>query len=64
MRARGRGDADALYSAAAAERTIADRSRLAAILTQLGADVVDADPEQLPPALADRYLALKAAGRL
>ncbi len=62
--AQGRGDADAIYSAAAAERTIADRSRLAAILTRLGADVVDADPEQLPPALADRYLALKAAGRL
>ena len=60
----GRGDADAVYSAAAAERTIADRTRLAAILTRLGVDVVDADPEHLPPALADRYLALKAAGRL
>jgi uncharacterized protein (DUF58 family) len=62
--AQGRGDADAIYAAAAAERTIADRTRLAAVLTRLGADVVDADPEHLPPALADRYLALKAAGRL
>jgi hypothetical protein len=26
--------------------------------------VVDAPPEDLPPRLADRYLALKAAGRL
>jgi hypothetical protein len=26
--------------------------------------VVDAPPERLPPALADAYLALKAAGRL
>jgi uncharacterized protein (DUF58 family) len=62
--ARGRDDADAVYGAAAAERTVADRTRLAAILTRLGVDVVDADPEHLPPALADRYLALKAAGRL
>jgi uncharacterized protein (DUF58 family) len=62
--ARGRADADAVYSAAAAERTIADRTRLAALLGRLGVDVVDADPDNLPPALADRYLALKAAGRL
>jgi uncharacterized protein (DUF58 family) len=62
--ARGREDADAVYAAAAAERTVADRTRLAALLTRLGVDVVDADPEHLPPALADRYLALKAAGRL
>ena len=30
----------------------------------LGVDVVDADAEQLPPALADHYLALKARGLL
>ena len=29
-----------------------------------GVEVVDAPPDELPPALADRYLALKAAGRL
>jgi uncharacterized protein (DUF58 family) len=62
--ATGRGDADAVYSAAAAQRTLADRVRMAAVLDLLGADVVDAVPDQLPPALADRYLALKAAGRL
>jgi uncharacterized protein (DUF58 family) len=59
-----RDDADAVFSAAAAERTTADRTRLAELLGRLGVDVVDASPEQLPPALADHYLALKAAGRL
>jgi uncharacterized protein (DUF58 family) len=62
--AAGRSDADAIYSAAAAERTLAERARLAALLERLGVEVVDAAPDELPPALADRYLALKAAGRL
>ncbi|HUL99214.1 MAG TPA: hypothetical protein VLU24_07330, partial [Mycobacterium sp.] len=29
-----------------------------------GVDVVDAPPEELAPALADKYLAMKAAGKL
>jgi uncharacterized protein (DUF58 family) len=62
--AAGRSDADAVYSAAAAEQAIAERGRLAALLERLGVEVVDASPDALPPALADRYLALKAAGRL
>ncbi|MFF5990211.1 DUF58 domain-containing protein [Prauserella flavalba] len=62
--ARGRGDADAVYGAAAAERTLAERAHVTALLTRHGAEVVDAVPERLPPALADRYLDLKAAGRL
>ena len=62
--ARGRGDAEAVYGAAAAERTRLDRARVAARLASLGVEVVDAPPEQLPPRLADAYLALKAAGRL
>jgi uncharacterized protein (DUF58 family) len=62
--ARGRGDADAVYTAAAAERSIAERTQLAALLGRLGVEVVDAGPDDLPPALADRYLALKAAGQL
>ena len=33
-------------------------------LVRLGADVVTAAPLELPPAVADRYLAYKAAGRL
>jgi len=62
--ARGRGDAEAAYGAAAAERTQLDRARVAARLASLGVEVVDAPPERLPPRLADAYLALKAAGRL
>jgi uncharacterized protein (DUF58 family) len=62
--ATGRGDAKAVYDAAAAERTRAERQRVAEQLTRHGAEVVDAPPEDLPPRLADRYLALKAAGRL
>jgi len=37
---------------------------MTALLTRRGVEVVDAVPERLAPALADRYLALKAAGRL
>ena len=62
--ARARDDVDQVYDAAAAERAGLERARLTRLLTRLGADVVDATPDQLPPALADRYLALKAAGRL
>jgi uncharacterized protein (DUF58 family) len=62
--ARGRGDAEAVYEAAAAERALAERRRMTALLARRGVEVVDAVPEELPPALADRYLALKAAGRL
>ncbi len=62
--ARARGDVDAVYEAAAAERAKAERRRTTAALRRLGVEVVDAPPADLPPALADRYLALKAAGRL
>jgi uncharacterized protein (DUF58 family) len=59
-----RGDAAAVYHAAAAERARAERARVAALLTRRGVDVVDAPPGGLAPALADAYLTLKAAGRL
>ncbi|HKN53737.1 MAG TPA: DUF58 domain-containing protein, partial [Amycolatopsis sp.] len=62
--ARGRGDAEAVYDAASAERAIAERRKVTVRLGRHGVVVVDAVPEELPPALADRYLALKAAGRL
>ena len=62
--ARGRADAYAVYGAAAAERAALERAATTAELVRLGVDVVDADPAELPPRLADRYLALKAAGRL
>ncbi|KOV85421.1 lipoprotein [Nocardia sp. NRRL S-836] len=62
--AAGRGDLEAVYSAAAAERTLAERRRLTALLARHGVEVVDAVPDDLPRALADRYLSLKAAGKL
>ncbi|MBA9007891.1 DUF58 domain-containing protein [Thermomonospora cellulosilytica] len=62
--ARARGDLAAVYDAAAAERARADRRRLTAELRRYGVEVVDAPPDELAPALADAYLALKAAGRL
>ncbi|GAB3246339.1 DUF58 domain-containing protein [Kineosporia babensis] len=60
----GRGDAYAVYGAAAAGRAELDRTATTAELRRMGVDVVDASPEDLPPQLADRYLALKAAGLL
>lgn len=60
----GRGDAAEVYDAAAAERARSDRHAAAAALRAAGAEVVDASPTNLAAALADRYLAMKAAGRL
>jgi uncharacterized protein (DUF58 family) len=37
---------------------------IATRLRRHGVDVVDAEPEELAPALADRYLAMKASGKL
>jgi uncharacterized protein (DUF58 family) len=62
--AAGRADAAEVYDAAAAERSRNDRSAIASRLRQNGVDVIDAAPTELAPALADRYLAMKAAGRL
>jgi uncharacterized protein (DUF58 family) len=60
----GRGDVRAVYGAAAAERATAERRRLVALLRRRGVEVVDAPPASFAPAVADRYLDLKAAGRL
>jgi uncharacterized protein (DUF58 family) len=62
--ATGRADAAQVYDAAAAERARNDRSAIATRLRRHGVDVVDAMPEDLAPALADRYLAMKATGKL
>ena len=59
-----RGDADAVYDAAAGSRAALARSHTAARLQRAGVVVVEGDPAELPPRLADAYLALKAAGRL
>ena len=61
---RERGDREEVYRAAAAERALLDASRVAAAIRQTGAEVVTGAPAELPPTLADAYLALKAAGRL
>ncbi|MGL5829227.1 MAG: DUF58 domain-containing protein, partial [Angustibacter sp.] len=62
--AAARGGAEDAFTAAAAERTMLERDRIARIIGRTGAEVVDAPPSELPPQLADCYLALKAAGRL
>ena len=59
-----RADLIEVYGAASAARTRLERERVTALLTRAGVTVVDEDPEQLAPALADTYLALKKAGRL
>ncbi len=62
--ASGRADAAEVYNAAAAERSRSDRRAIASALRIKGVEVVDAAPADLAPALADRYLAMKAGGLL
>ncbi len=62
--ARRRDDADAVYAAGAAARALLEVDAVGVRLRELRAEVVIAEPGDLAPALADRYLALKAAGRL
>lgn len=62
--ARGRGSREEIYLAAAAERTLRDAENVADAIRRAGGEAIAADPEELPPQIADRYLELKAAGRL
>ncbi|GII75384.1 lipoprotein [Sphaerisporangium rufum] len=62
--AAGRGSAESVYDAAAAEHLRAERARLTARLRRHGCEVVDALPDDLAPSLADAYLTLKSTGRL
>ena len=59
-----RTTASQVFRASAAERALLDREAVSTHLRQLGAEVVDAEPLDLPPRLADAYIRLKAAGRL
>jgi uncharacterized protein (DUF58 family) len=59
-----RSSADDIWRAAAAERTLLDARRLADAIARLGAEAIAEGPDDLPPKVADRYLELKAAGRL
>lgn len=54
-----RDDAEQVYAAAAAERTIALRGRTKDGLERAGVTVLDEPPDVLPVALADHYLMLK-----
>ena len=57
-------EAGSAYRKAAAVTSLAERRRTVARLRSLGATVVDAEPGQLAPRLADAYLKVKATGRL
>ena len=59
-----RSSIDEVYDAAAAEQAMVRRRHTAELLRTVGVDVIDADAERLPPALADHYLTLKANGLL
>ncbi|MFT4229531.1 MAG: DUF58 domain-containing protein, partial [Microbacterium sp.] len=59
-----RSTSEDVYRAAAAERTLRDAAVVAAAIGRTGGDAVSDTPELLPPRIADRYLELKAAGRL
>jgi uncharacterized protein (DUF58 family) len=59
-----RGDANAVFAAASAELALSVRRNTADVLGRNGIEVVDAVPSRFAPALADKYLALKAQGRL
>jgi len=62
--AEARSGLDEVYAAAAAEQTLARRRATADLLETLGVAVIDVPAEDLPPTLADHYLALKARGLL
>lgn len=62
--ARAGGSVTDLYRAAAAEATAQDAALVARAMSRAGAEALADGPEDLPPRVADRYLALKKAGRL
>lgn len=62
--AHGRGDAERVYAAAAAESAIDEQLMLASTLRRKGVEVVVAPSQTFPSVVADAYLELKAAGRL
>jgi uncharacterized protein (DUF58 family) len=59
-----RAGLDDVYAAAAAEQSLTRRRATADLLETLGVHVLDVPADDLPPALADHYLALKAQGLL
>lgn len=55
---------DDVYRAAARAETARDAARVSAAVVRAGGDALSDSPDDLPPRIADRYLELKAAGRL
>lgn len=55
---------DDVYIAAGASQAAAERAHVANLLRLRGINVIEAKPDDLAPQVADRYLMLKAAGRL
>ncbi|GAA2610003.1 DUF58 domain-containing protein [Dactylosporangium fulvum] len=53
-----------VYTAAAAQRALSERERVAAALRRHGVEVVDAPVDEFASRLTDHYLALKHSGRL
>jgi uncharacterized protein (DUF58 family) len=62
--AENREGLDDVYAAAAAEQTLTRRRATAELLETLGVHVLDVPADDLPAALADHYLSLKAQGLL
>lgn len=60
----GRDDVHALYAAGAAARGSLEQDVIASRVRELGGGVLTALPDDLAPAVADRYLDLKASGQL
>jgi len=56
--------AEDVYREAAIAHATRDAERVAGAIRRAGGEALAATPDALPPAVADHYLALKAAGRL
>jgi hypothetical protein len=56
--------ADEIHTAAAAQRGLTELARVRSALSRHGVSVVDEPAHSFASAVTDRYLALKAAGRL
>jgi uncharacterized protein (DUF58 family) len=54
----------ATYARAIARQTLNERRTALALLRAAGADAIDVDARTLSPALVNRYLEIKRAGRI
>ena len=61
---RRRESSEDVFIAAAAARAESDRMGVSELLSSGGVQVIQAEPDDLAPRVADRYLELKATGRL